>query len=181
MKRERRSRTCISVQMILMERTRDQVAEFASFWKAVPGVDEVRIKADETDVLEHQAHTPEDWKWPCHYLWRGPMYIKHNGDAYPCCQSYALGGERVGNLLEQPLVAIWNNEEMRRMRDLHVAGRGREIDICRRCCTTIPHPVLVAGSLVLHGSTVRRFIPWVERLMYVAKWPLRLLKPPQAA
>ncbi len=180
MKHERRSRTCVSVQMILMEKTRSQVDEFVSFWKAVPGVDEVRVKADETDVVQHKMHEASDWKWPCHYLWRGAMYIKHNGDVYPCCQSYALGGARVGNLLEQPLVAIWNNDEMRRMRELHVAGRGSEIDICRRCCTTIPHPVLVAGSLILHGSTVRRLIPWVERLAYVARWPLRLLKPPQA-
>jgi radical SAM protein with 4Fe4S-binding SPASM domain len=181
LKHERGSRTFISVQMILMEKTRSQVREFMSFWEKVPGVDEVRVKADETDVLERKRHLASNGKWPCHYLWRGAMYIKHNGDVYPCCQSYALGGGPVGNLLEQPLVQIWNNAEMQRMRQLHVTKRAGEIDICRRCCTTIPHPVLVAGSLVLHGNTVRKLIPAVERLAYVAKWPLRLLRPPGAA
>jgi hypothetical protein len=45
---------------------------------------------------------------------------------------------------------------MQRMRRLHVARRANEIDICSRCCTTIPHPLLVAGSLMLHGRTVRK-------------------------
>ncbi len=29
---------------------------------------------------------------------------------------------------------------MQEMRRLHAAGRGGEVDICARCCTTIPHP-----------------------------------------
>ena len=62
---------------------------------------------------------------------------------------------------------------------LHVGGRAGEIDICSRCCTTIPHPVLVAGSLVLHGKTVRKFLPIVERLTYLSKLPGRLLRPPK--
>jgi hypothetical protein len=51
--------------------------------------------------------------------------------------------------------------------------------MCARCCTTIPHPALVAGSLLLHGRTVRRLLPMVERAAYFAKLPLRLLNPPQ--
>jgi hypothetical protein len=39
--------------------------------------------------------------------------------------------------------------------------------------------VLVAGSLLLHGKTVRRLLPLVERLTYLAKLPRRLLRPPQ--
>jgi len=35
-----------------------------------------------------RGHEAKEWKHPCHYLWRGPMYVKHNGDVYPCCQSY---------------------------------------------------------------------------------------------
>ena len=51
-------------------------------------------------------------------------------------------------------------------------------DACARCCTTIPHPALVAGSLLLHGRTVRTLLPLVERLAYFSKLPGRLLKPP---
>ena len=64
------------------------------------------------------------------------------------------------------------------MRRAHAAGRGDEIDVCAKCCTTIPHPLLVVGSLLLNGATVRRLLPWVERLVYYARLPRRLLTPP---
>ena len=140
----------------------------------------MRIKADETNVMRPDAgHTAEEWKHPCHYLWRGPMYVKQNGDVYPCCQSYMLDGAPVG----QSANSRWRRSGIRKrcseMRRLHAAGRGGEVDICSRCCTTIPHPALVTGSLVLHGKTVRRLLPVVERLTYLSKLPRRLLNPPK--
>jgi hypothetical protein len=63
------------------------------------------------------------------------------------------------------------------MRRLHAQRRAGEIDVCSRCCVTIPHPLLVAGSLVFHGRTVRRAVPLIERLTYLSRLPLRLLKP----
>ena len=90
-----------------------------------------------------------------------------------------LDGKPLGTVGQQPLTQIWNSEAMQEMRRLHAAGRAGEIDICSRCCTTIPHPALVAGSLLLHGKTVRRMLPLVERLTYLAKLPRRLLRPPK--
>jgi hypothetical protein len=91
-----------------------------------------------------------------------------------------LDGAPVGNIGTEELGDIWNSDEMRRMRRLHVAGRAGEIDICSRCCTTIPHPLLVAGSLLLHGKTVRKMLPWVERLTYRSrKLPASFLQPPR--
>ena len=180
MKQERGARVQIVVQMVRMERNAGEAAEFERFWRAVPGVDQVRIKADETNLMRPAAgHDPSDWKYPCHYLWRGPMYVKLNGDVYPCCQSYMLDGQPLGNLESQSVEQLWNSEEMLRMRALHAAGRGGEIEVCSRCCTTIPHPLLVAGSLVFHGRTVRRVLPVVERLTYLSKLPRRLLQPPR--
>jgi radical SAM protein with 4Fe4S-binding SPASM domain len=178
MKHERRSPLQVVVQMVVMEGNRAEVDDFIRFWKAVPGIDQVRIKEDETNLMRPDAgHITGDWKHPCHYLWRGPMYVKQNGDVYPCCQSYMLDGAPVGKIGEQPLVDIWNSEAVQQMRRLHAAGRAGEIDICSRCCTTIPHPALVAGSLILHGRTVRRLLPAIERLTYLSKLPGRLLRP----
>jgi len=180
MKHERRAKVQVVVQMVRMERNAGEVDDFIRYWNAVPGVDQVRIKEDETNELQPEAgHAPQDWKHPCHYLWRGPMYVKHNGDVYPCCQSYMMDGRPVGNIGAEPLAAIFNSDEMQRMRDLHATGRAGEIDVCARCCTTIPHPALVAGSLMLHGRTVRKLLPWVERLVYFSKLPRTLLTPPR--
>lgn len=182
MKRERRAKVQVVVQMVLMERNSGEVEDFLSFWRATPGVDQVRLKADETNLMQPGAgHGAGDWKHPCHYLWRGPMYVKHNGDVYPCCQSYMLDGEPLGNLSQDSLRGIWNSAEMVRMRELHTAGRAGEIGICSRCCTTIPHPALVAASLLLHGRVVRRALPLIERLVYRSRLPKGLLTPPQPA
>ena len=180
MKHERGAKIQVVVQMVRMERNADEVDDFMRFWSAIPGVDQVRVKEDETNLLQREAgHAASDWKYPCHYLWRGPMYVKHNGDVYPCCQSYMLDGSPVGNVGAQPLEEIWNSGAMHRMRELHVAGRAGEIDVCSRCLTTIPHPLLVAGSLLLHGKTVRKLVPWVERMVYFSRLPRRMLRPPQ--
>ncbi len=180
MKKERGSKLQIVVQLVRMEGNAAEVEDFTAFWRATPGVDLIRIKEDETNLMRPDAgHSASDWKHPCHYLWRGPVYVKHNGDTYPCCQSYMLDGAPIGNVAERPLTQIWDSDEMQRMRRLHAAGRGGEIDMCSRCCTTIPHPVLVAGSLMLHGRTVRRLMPVVERLTYFSKMPMKLLRPSQ--
>ncbi len=179
MKHERGAKMQVVVQMVRMERNGGEVEDFVRFWSQVPGVDQVRIKEDETNLMRPDAgHASSEWKYPCHYLWRGPMYVKQSGDVYPCCQSYMLDGKPAGHIGEQPLEAIWNSAEMQRMRKLHVSGRAGEIDICSRCCTTIPHPLLVAGSLIFHGRTVRRLLPIIERLTYFSKLPRRLLRPP---
>ena len=182
MKRARGSNLQLVVQMVRMERNAGEVAEFVRFWRGVAGVDQVRIKEDETNMLRPDAgHAAEDWQHPCHYLWRGPMYVKQNGDVYPCCQSYMLDGAPLGNIAEQSLAGIWNSPEMQRMRRAHTSGRAGEIGICARCCTTIPHPALVAGSLLFHGRTVRRLLPAIERLIYFSKLPGSWLRPPAAA
>ncbi len=179
MKKERGRGPQVVVQMVRMEGNAAEVDDFVRFWSAAPGVDQVRIKEDETNLMRPDAgHGAADWKHPCHYLWRGAMYVKWNGDAYPCCQSYMLGGEPVGNVLESPLAAIFDSRSMKRMRRLHVAGRAGEIGICSRCCTTIPHPLLVAGSLLFPAGAVRRLLPAMERLIYLARLPGKWLTPP---
>ncbi len=179
MKDQRGSKLQVVVQMVKMDGNASEVDDFVAFWSAVPGVDQIRIKADETNLMRPTAgHAAEEWKHPCHYLWRGPMYVKQNGDVYPCCQSYMLDGAPLGNIATEPLFAIWNSEAMQDMRRKHASGRGGEVDICSRCCTTIPHPALVTGSLILHGKTVRRLLPLVERLSYLSKLPGRWLSPP---
>jgi radical SAM protein with 4Fe4S-binding SPASM domain len=179
-KHERGSRLQVVVQMVRMERNAGEVDEFVRFWSAVPGVDRVRIKEDETNLMRPDAgHDAAEWRYPCHYLWRGPVYVKQNGDVYPCCQSYMLDGAPLGNLRERTLRELWNSAEMMRLRAAHTSGRAGEIDMCARCCTTIPHPGLVAGSFLLHGRAVRRLLPVVERMIYFSRLPRRWLAPPK--
>ncbi|HUA87453.1 MAG TPA: radical SAM protein [Bryobacteraceae bacterium] len=175
MKHQAKAKMQIVVQMVRLPGNAHEVGEFRRFWSAIEGVDQVRVKEDETNLVQPEGHRTE--VRPCHYLWRGAMYVKHDGRVFPCCQSYNLDGAPAGDLRESPLEEIFNSEEMQRLRRLHASGRAGEIDMCARCCTAIPHPLLVAGSLLLHGKWVRRAMPVVERLVYGAKLPARLLTP----
>lgn len=175
MKHEKKVPMQIVVQMVRLEHNAHEVEDFKRFWSAVPGVDQVRIKEDETNVLQPEAARTGAVSRACHYLWRGPYYVKHDGRVYPCCQSYALDGDPIGKLPEQSLEQINNSDKMRHLRRLHADGRAGEIDMCARCCVAIPHPLLVAGSLVLHGKWVRRAVPIIERLVYGSKLPKKML------
>ena len=174
MKHERGAKVKIVVQMVRMQRNASEVEDFIRFWQAIPGVDSVRIKEDETNLFK-LGHEPGHFQHVCHYLWRGPVYVKHNGDVYPCCQSYMLDGAPIGRIGDQSLVQIWNGEAMRDLRSAHVQGRAGEVPMCARCCSTIPHPALVVGSLLLHGRTVRRLLPMVENLVRLSRLPRRFL------
>ena len=55
MKHERGSRLQVVVQMVVMEGNRAEVDDFIRFWKAVPGIDQVRIKEDETNLMRPDA------------------------------------------------------------------------------------------------------------------------------
>ena len=173
MKHQRGSKMQIVVQMVRMPGNAQEVDEFCRFWSTIEGVDQVRVKEDETNLVQPDGH--RGGSRPCHYLWRGAMYVKHDGRVFPCCQSYNLDGAPAGDLREQSLAEIFNSEEMVRLRGLHATGRAGEIDMCARCCTAIPHPLLVAGSLLLHGKWVRRVMPAIERMVYGRKLPKKWL------
>jgi radical SAM protein with 4Fe4S-binding SPASM domain len=160
------------------QRTRRWVI-FKKFWSAVPGCRPGAREGRRDQLGDSEIERTGPAARACHYLWRGAMYVKHDGRVFPCCQSYMLDGAPVGHLAEQALPEIFNSDEMRRLRRLHAAGRAGEIDMCARCCTAIPHPLLVAGSLLLHGKWVRRAMPVIERLVYGSKLPQGLLASPR--
>lgn len=183
MKQERGAKIQIVVQMVRMPGNAHEVEAFRAFWGAVPGIDQVRVKEDETNLVQPESRRSGSGDGEiqkmrrCHYLWRGAMYVKHDGRVYPCCQSYALDGDPAGDLREKSLPEIFNSEPMRQLRRLHAKGRGAEVEMCARCSTPIPHPALAAASLLVNGKWVRHALPLVERLIRGRKLPARLLTP----
>ena len=98
MKHERGAKLQVVVQMVRMEGNARRGGRFHPLLergaRRRPGADQGR--RDQPDAARRRARGG-GWKHPCHYLWRGPMYVKHNGDVYPCCQSYMLDGAPVGD------------------------------------------------------------------------------------
>jgi len=68
---------------------------------------------------------------PCSRLWDG-MTVLSSGAVVPCCLDYA-GELPLGNVNEEPAMAIWEGQKIRELRALHEAGRMDEIPLCRDC------------------------------------------------
>src|SRR6266704_4514619 len=56
MKKERGARLQVVVQMVRMPGNAHEVEDFRRFWSAVPGVDQVRVKEDETNLVQPEGH-----------------------------------------------------------------------------------------------------------------------------
>ncbi len=69
---------------------------------------------------------------PCAGLWNTPM-VHVDGDVTTCCLDEHLEN-RVGNLREASLSALWYGETMNRWRLAHIEGRfGDSGPLCPRC------------------------------------------------
>lgn len=168
LKRARRHRGTLTVQMVRMAGTVPEERAFRRRWRAVPGVDAVRLKEEEfgrdgfaTDasyVTGAASRTN-----PCRILWMGPVIVRWNGDV-AACHPRAAGGLLLGNLRERSLGELWAGPEAERLRALHRVDRAATDAACARCPVARPRlPFLLAGMAV-RGATMQRLVPWAERL-----------------
>jgi MoaA/NifB/PqqE/SkfB family radical SAM enzyme len=87
-------------------------------------------------VREHDGALPplNGRKWtPCEIPWR-EAYISWDGDVNLCCATYERK-DRLGNVFEEPLAAIWNNARFRAARrDILGTRRGEDPPVlCHEC------------------------------------------------
>lgn len=161
---ERASRMHVVVQMVLLRENMPEIAEFRKLW-SVPGVDEIRFKRDEIRLEGSKIPDSElkgQRRNPCHMLWRGPLYVRYDGMAYPCC--YMYGEAPIGDLKTQRLGDVWNSPAMVKLRTAHRDGDLSEYPVCMSCQAARPSRPVVYGSLVFDSLTVRKAVPAMESL-----------------
>ena len=150
--------------MVLLRDNTHEVAAYRKLWD-IEGVDQVRFKRDEVqtdgsripnDQLEGQRRNP------CHLLWRGPLYVRYDGKAFPCC--YLYDEEPVGDLREQSVMEVWNSKGMVDLRKAHLSGDLGQYPLCQTCQASRPALPAFYGSLVVDGLTVRKAVPVLEKL-----------------
>jgi len=155
---------CI-VQAVKLKDNAAELPDLIRMWR-VDGINEVRIKKDE--VHNPGSAIPGDnvsrppLRHPCYLLWRGPMYIHYDGTAYPCC--YIYPDEAVGNCRRNTLREIWNSASMTRLRQAHIRGDLSAYRACRNCPAARPRLAVAAASFLINTHTVRKAIPFFERL-----------------
>jgi radical SAM protein with 4Fe4S-binding SPASM domain len=73
--------------------------------------------------------THDDKSAQCYQLWQ-VMTVNFNGDVFPCCSEWSPK-DSLGNVLNEPVSAIWNHAEYRRRRGNNKSGPPR----CDDCHT----------------------------------------------
>ena len=99
---------------------------------------------------------------PCHLLWRGPLYVRYDGLAYPCCYMY---DEPPGRRSEEA-VRHGSLELRRDGQAARSAPQGRPFSVSS--LPDLPGRASKSrafyGSLALNSLTVRKAVPAMEKL-----------------
>jgi len=151
LKRETGSRLRIVLQIIGMNETREEVAEFVRRWTR-PEVDQVNVKhldtwGDQVESISGHAieHESPPVRRPCPNLWYHG-YIFWDGSLVSCERDYDVKTP-LGNV-QDGVLAAWHGERMRELRAKHVAG-DFTAPACARCVEWswwTPGPFRSAGT-----------------------------------
>ncbi|MBZ5498337.1 MAG: radical SAM protein [Acidobacteriia bacterium] len=164
-KKEMRSRIFCIIQVVRLKDNSQEIPDLVRMWR-VEGINEVRIKKDE--VHNEGSAIPGDdgsrppLRHPCYLLWRGPMYIHYDGTVFPCC--YIYPDQPVGNVKRETLSRIWNSEKMVQLRQAHIDGDLSSYKACLNCSAARPRLAVTTASFLINTHTVRKAIPFFERL-----------------
>lgn len=156
----------VQAQMVLMDLNRQEAISFVNLWRN--RADSVRAKRFyNTANIGRKIHQsiPErklNQPLPCIMLWREPV-ICWDGQVLPCCVDL-IGRSVVGDIRRESLRSIWNGPALVEMRRLHVAGRYREIDVCKDCTIFQVRWPFVVGSMLFDDLTIRKISPIIERM-----------------
>jgi len=174
-KRAAGSSMVLAVQMVRMPGTIPEEDAFLARWRAVPGIDLVRLK-DEEFGAQGFALAPTDApqrRTPCRILWTGPLIVRWNGDV-AACHPRGARREHLGNLHQLSLAELWAGPELQRLRGLHAQDRADEDPQCAACPVSRPRRPYVLAGMAVRASTMQRAIPLAERA--ARRWGLPFLE-----
>ena len=164
-KKEMRARIFCIIQVVKLKDNVHELADLVRMWR-IEGVNEMRIKKDEVHIegcaIPGDNGNRPPHRHPCYLLWRGPMYIHYDGTVYPCC--YIYPNEPAGNVRKAGLKEIWNAPAMVALREAHIAGDLTRYPACINCTAARPRRAVAAASFLINTHTVRKAIPFFERL-----------------
>lgn len=89
-----------------------------------------------------------------------PFYslaINWNGTVSICCVDWDSQAV-VGDLSNQSLADVWNGEQLRRIRELHLSGRASSVGPCTRCTYKSPeNREYIGGWLMQHHDRIMNY------------------------
>jgi len=134
--------TFVNVQIIRMQQTEEEIAEFVRNW-SIPGVDRVQVKAFDSwggQIEEINALRPDDprlpaKRFPCPNLWYH-VHIYWDGSLAMCDRDFNLDFP-LGNVIDDDgvvrVMKNWNGPRMQELRRRHVEGDLDDVKPCNTC------------------------------------------------
>ncbi len=108
--------------------------DFRRLFAGLP-VDVIKVIHPHTWRGEVRHEVPQvttgDYYYPCMVLW-GTMSIGWDGRVVGCAADLN-GHDILGDLNHESIMDVWNSDRLMYYRDMHRAGRFRELDLCREC------------------------------------------------
>lgn len=123
----------ISMNFVVQEDNFHEVPQFRNMWKdAADHVSFVPANSLRGDrPAPGGLDTTRSRTYPCVNLWYD-LVVLSSGKVALCCQDYD-GAVIVGDLTRQTIEEVWSSRTFTRIRELHLAGKGGAIKICRNC------------------------------------------------
>lgn len=153
------------IQMIYLKENAQEAKDFLVKWQD-SGANAVRIKPyfnypGLDNYLGGVPRKMESPLKPCLLLWR-QLTIYWDGTVVPCCQDF-LSGKVIGDVNQDSIMDIWDDEGMIKMRQVHAQGGGHNLSLCKDC--TIPQLSLTSflGAVFFNALTIRKILPVLER------------------
>ena len=158
------SRCSLWSRWVLLKDNELEVDAYRRLWD-IEGIDLIRFKRDEIHI--DGSRIPDSKlagqrRNPCHLLWRGPLYVRYDGKAFPCC--YMYDEEPIGDLRENSVMEVWNSAGMVKLRQAHLDGDLGAYPKCQTCQASRPGLPAFYGSLMVDSLTVRKAVPVLEKL-----------------
>lgn len=134
---ELRSDTKIVVSVVNQKSVQEKLEDAVRFWKAI--ADSVIVRkyltwgiGDESDSADTTPYIP-DRRIPCPFPFER-LNVDTRGDVTFC--GYDIVGETCsvfGNVMEHSIQTVWQGAKFHEWRELLLAGKYEEIDICSKC------------------------------------------------
>ena len=124
-----------SSMVVLPGTTKQELEDYKNFWLPIVGIVGFDEWVDHSSQGENSEYSDYNPDFVCSQPYQR-LFVMWDGVSIPCCldvkRAYSLG-----NANDLTLKEIWHGEKLNKMRDIHLNGDYREIDMCKTCY--IPH------------------------------------------
>lgn len=156
----------LGVSFVTEKSNRDELETFVDFWKDKVDVVRVNEKFLEGRKIENFSNEHREACWSLY----DSLMIHHNGEAALCCVDNHYENS-MGNVFQDGLLTVWNNQQFSTMRRLHESGQWEKTGICEQCHLWSNEKPVVreTATLLISETKTHRYYNQKERMHSLPK------------